>query len=805
MTKALRAFSAGPQTDSPPPSVLLDSIHTLLKTCSEHETSNPELVLDQAARSAFLQQHLHSHPKCFNATLQLLTRAASSSRIFDDPLSISQLAVAQVRLKVMCPLFWQRLAGEHLHSVPQYPMEQIANLTWAAAKLDVPVLPPLAGALRAAALRVLPACNPRNVTTLLWAYATSASLRHPSDGAPPRDLACQQTDDWSTDDDVWGSADAAAAPPLDIPEALQRPSTTPSRWRGSLESSKVSPRQPGAVAEEAAGEAVPMCGLDELCDELVATAEGRAGDMVPRGLSTCLWAVVALGRPQDRAMAAGIAERALAALPELTARGTANVAWACARLEVRSTHMCVCCSRGLRTQQQQQSQSLFVSGRCAAALLFVCLVAVGWHFRRCSSSVQAWLDSTMVSLLSRAPRCGHVHARCTVRTRRTHALAGRRALGCAPAGVLSTCSWSRHSLFALAGSVMSCRGCREPQPWACMPLMRAVVQVPLSDAQAAALADRAVHYCMPYMHAEAAAAASDGTGDRSGPSGGDTGANAGRDSFSTLGFANAVWALGTLGIRRSCSFNNVAAAGEHISSDGGGDGSGGQDVHLEPVEEDATAAGHAGTKGGDVRAIDAACDGGSAVSPMQRDSAVVRNGQGAAAGLSSESAAPPGEMQPPAPDSVATPSHRDPVDTQEAATDLLGSTEAAGVPEEEAAHEHEMPLAPLLAAARCLLPEASVGELVSSCTGLSKLGVRFPRTPRPSALPCSHSLPPRASARLNCRPAALGRAKVETLRSVCAVQRCWAAAAMFECTNVAVAAHTVRIPQVLPAGGGQVL
>lgn len=220
------------------------------------------------------------------------------------------------------------------------------NLTWAAAKLDVPLPPAVAGALRGAALRVLPACNPRNVTTLLWAYASSAPLRMASDGAAPRGPHWSPLDDWSTDEEAWGPGGGVQANALDgsghvQAQGTERPSAVPSRWRGSMEGGAGFDAQPsgggadGGAALSAADAPAPECGLEELCDALVEAAQRRAAEMVPRGLSTCLWAVAALGRAQDRAAAAGVAERALAALPELSARGTSNVAWACAKLEVR--------------------------------------------------------------------------------------------------------------------------------------------------------------------------------------------------------------------------------------------------------------------------------------------------------------------------------------------------------------------------------------------------------------------------------------------------------------------------------------
>eukprot|EP00892_Ulva_mutabilis_P002749 jgi/Ulvmu1/12475/UM009_0127.1 len=560
ITKALRAFSSiAPSTNADVPE-LLSSVHTLLKACCDHPAANPEIVLDQAARSAFLQQHLHSHPQCVNAVLRLLNRAAACSSTFEDPLSISQLSVAQVRLRIACPLFWERLTTDARHHLPEYPMEQIANLAWAAAKLHVALEPPLAAALRGAALRVLPQCNPRNVTTLLWALATNASLRRPLDSAAPSQPQHPE-DAWSTDEEQQPSMG-------DMHGAQRVASAVPSRWRHSMESRAAE----GAaqldvwvgVEEEnmhmgAQGE---ECGLAELCDALMEAAVARAPEMAPRGLSACLWAIAALGRPQDSTAALAVAQHALAALPNLTARGTANVAWACARLKVH-----------------------------------------------------------------------------------------------------------------------------------------------LTAAQASALADRAVHHCMRHMHADDhAPEIAEGLAPAAGS----------RDAFTALGFANTVWALGTLGVKRTCSFTDLAAMPD--SAAGAAGERGGSHAHsmqsTHSAQDADSATGSASCGGADVHAA-------VHMTEVRSDRSTGSMHSTGSSMSSTESSA----------------AERDPL-----AYDLSGLLVQPDVVVLDSANaatlQTEISAWPLLAAFRRLLPDAPVAELVLTCTGLSKLGISLPEAEQAMLLSC---------------------------------------------------------------------
>lgn len=187
ITKALRCLtqsSTGPGVEQyldnaeASPDVVLDAVHSLLKLCVAHADANPEMVLEQVSRSQFLRARLPEHPACYNAVLMLFNRAASAPRTFSDPLSVSQLAVSQVRLRCVAPLFWQQLSGPHIAHVDIYPTPQIVNLVWAAAKLDVQVPEQLMHKLHGAVLQVLPNCNDRNIASLAWAFAKNSTLRY---------------------------------------------------------------------------------------------------------------------------------------------------------------------------------------------------------------------------------------------------------------------------------------------------------------------------------------------------------------------------------------------------------------------------------------------------------------------------------------------------------------------------------------------------------------------------------------------------------------------------------------------------
>lgn len=190
LTRASKATGESPQLGSAEasPDVVLHAVHSLLKLSVAHADANPEMVLEQVARSTFLRRHLPTHPACWNAVLTLFTRAATAHRTFSDPLSVSQLAVSQVRLRCQAPLFWEQLSGTHVAQIDSYPAPQIVNLVWAAAKLDVEVPELLMHQLHRAVLRVLPECNDRNIASLVWGFAKNASLRHAKD-APAVSIA----------------------------------------------------------------------------------------------------------------------------------------------------------------------------------------------------------------------------------------------------------------------------------------------------------------------------------------------------------------------------------------------------------------------------------------------------------------------------------------------------------------------------------------------------------------------------------------------------------------------------------------
>lgn len=200
ITKALRALTRPIEPDSDPrsakhlhahPDSVLDAVHALLKLSVAHEHANPEMVLEQVARSHFVKQHLPKHAACYNAALTLFTRAASAARTFSDPLSVSQLAVGQVRLQCTAPLFWEQLSGPQISQIDGYRTPQIVNLVWAAAKLNVEVPEQLMLKLHTSVLRVLPDCNDRNLATLSWAYAKNPSLRF---AKKKKDTAAAATD-----------------------------------------------------------------------------------------------------------------------------------------------------------------------------------------------------------------------------------------------------------------------------------------------------------------------------------------------------------------------------------------------------------------------------------------------------------------------------------------------------------------------------------------------------------------------------------------------------------------------------------
>lgn len=194
VTKALRALtrpSTGSDTTEPSTDAVLHAVHSLLKLSVSHAHANPEMVLEQVARSDFLRQHLPTHPACYNAVLTLFTRACTSPRTFSDPLSVSQLAVSQVRLQCEAPLFWAQLSRAHAAQIDNYPVQQIVNLVWAAAKLGVNVPEQLMHQLHHAVLRVLPDCNHWNIATLAWGFAKNSTLRQAmdtsTDGVSPED------------------------------------------------------------------------------------------------------------------------------------------------------------------------------------------------------------------------------------------------------------------------------------------------------------------------------------------------------------------------------------------------------------------------------------------------------------------------------------------------------------------------------------------------------------------------------------------------------------------------------------------
>ena len=62
-----------------------------------------------------------------------------------------------------------------------------------------------------------------------------------------------------------------------------------------------------------------------------------AGTMSPRALTTTIWAMGSLKHKPTLSAARAMAHHALAVVPILDERETANVAWACARLQERCT------------------------------------------------------------------------------------------------------------------------------------------------------------------------------------------------------------------------------------------------------------------------------------------------------------------------------------------------------------------------------------------------------------------------------------------------------------------------------------
>ena len=72
----------------------------------------------------------------------------------------------------------------------------------------------------------------------------------------------------------------------------------------------------------------------------MAVIETTAGTMAPRAVTTTLWAMGSLQHHATQHVARAVARHALAALPILNAHETANVAWACARLQVCSGSFC---------------------------------------------------------------------------------------------------------------------------------------------------------------------------------------------------------------------------------------------------------------------------------------------------------------------------------------------------------------------------------------------------------------------------------------------------------------------------------
>lgn len=223
--------------------------------------------------------------------------------------------------------------------------------------------------------------------------------------------------------------------------------------------------------------------------------------------------------------------------------------------------------------------------------------------------------------------------------------------------------------------------------------------MPLTDAQAAALAERTIHFCMPYMHeSEADKGTARSSGGVGGP--GALGSTAHRpqahDAFTALGFANAVWALGALGVTRSVSFTAVAAAAapqpeDDSTADVDPRHSAGGSVDGDSAQSSCTA--------GAVAGVHATRAGDKAPAPGQSSDL-----EGAAPCTPPLDAAVRGD-----PEHVAEP---------------IGWGVTEGATAGGPANEAEAQLAPLLAASRRLLPTCSVPELVSSCTGLSKLGVR---------------------------------------------------------------------------------
>lgn len=263
---------------------------------------------------------------------------------------------------------------------------------------------------------------------------------------------------------------------------------------------------------------------------------------------------------------------------------------------------------------------------------------------------------------------------------------------------------------ALCAFTPRCQAVRGFERFRSLPPRYSVVQVRLTHAQATALADRAVFHCMPHMHAGSDA---------------DEAILGGRDAFTALGFSNAVWALGTLGIKRSCSFTDVPACaatpeGPDPVPEGSdpvrnpvGGGAAGESSMAHSPELAVVQAGD-----GDLGAVDGVGGGSRAASSPGA------GGAGAGGGAVEGDAA-----------------ERDPL-ARGVSEFLAQPAPAADAAVEAAVHEHEIPIRPLLAAYRRLLPDASVAELVSSCTGLSKLGVRVttPPPPSPLALPVDTSV-----------------------------------------------------------------